>query len=273
MASLKSLPETFRKQKPIGKVIIILLGLLLLCCLCSVSILIFSPDKETTTMKTGEVVPADQTKSDDQQEGQTEQELVTLTAEPTATPKPTKTPQPTNTPLPPTETPDPNLLVPGTYIVGKDIRAGFYIGTTNGTEFLDSCYWAKLSDLSGEFDSIIANDNSIGQYYIEVLDSDYALETACDLRYLENLPDPVSDFPQKIESGTYLVGIDIQPGTYRGQAGTDISESCYWERLSNARGGFNGIIANDNAAGQFYVQVGSGDFALHTACTLERVDD
>jgi hypothetical protein len=71
----------------------------------------------------------------------------------------------------------------------------------------------------------------------------------------------------------YIVGRDIQAGTYKGQAGTDITTSCYWGRLSNVAGGFDSILANDNAVGQFYVQVAGSDFALKTGCELERVGD
>jgi zinc-ribbon domain len=43
--------------------------------------------------------------------------------------------------------------------------------------------------------------------------------------------------------GTYQVGTDIQPGTYRTREG---SPNCYWERLRDFTGGFNSIIANGN---------------------------
>jgi hypothetical protein len=41
--------------------------------------------------------------------------------------------------------------------------------------------WERLRDVLGGFDSIIANDNAIGQYYILVMETDYALSTACEL--------------------------------------------------------------------------------------------
>jgi hypothetical protein len=49
--------------------------------------------------------------------------------------------------------------------------------------------------------------------------------------------------------------------------------SCYWARLNNVAGELESVIANDNAVGQFYVQVAASDFALSTACELERVGD
>ena len=95
-----------------------------------------------------------------------------------------------------------------------------------------SCYWARLKDLSGSLDSILANDNSVGQYYIRVKASDFALETKCELLLLSALPKPAAQMPSKIEPGSYLVGIDIQPGTYQGHA---VAHSCYWARLSDMR--------------------------------------
>jgi hypothetical protein len=177
---------------------------------------------------------------------------------------------PTEIPPVPTNTINPNLIEPGTYIVGTDIKPGYYYGLA-GIDFGDSCYWERLKDLSGNLDSILANNNASGQFYIEVLESDSALKTDCQLTYLSSLPEPVTEFPQNIKPGIYLVGIEIQPGKYKGQAGTDITESCYWERLKDLKGSLNSILANDNAQGQYYVQVSPNDFALNTGCDLEWV--
>jgi hypothetical protein len=173
------------------------------------------------------------------------------------------------TPLP-TNTPDPNLIGPGTYIVNADIQPGIYKGLA-GEGLFDSCYWERLKDLTGNFESILANDNSVGQFYIQVKDSDYALKTDCQLTKLITIPEHTGEYPQSITAGTYLIGNDIQAGTYRGQTGVDFSDSCYWERLRGVDGDFDSIIANDNATGQFYIQVLQSDFALMTACQLEWV--
>lgn len=92
------------------------------------------------------------------------------------TPLPTTTPAPTSTTVP-----DPNLVLPGTYLVGKDIQPGLYSGQA-GADILESCYWARLNSLSGELGAIIANDNAMGPYYVEVAASDFALETHCELQ-------------------------------------------------------------------------------------------
>lgn len=66
--------------------------------------------------------------------------------------------------------------------------------------------------------------------------------------------------------GTYLVGSDIAPGTYR--ASVD-GIGCYWERMKDATGGFNAIIANDYVSdGQALVTIKATDVAFKSqGCT------
>lgn len=190
--------------------------------------------------------------------------LSVLTAE-TSSPAIATLISPTETTVPSTATTNANIIEPGTYLVGTDIKAGIYKGDADG----DTCYWSRLKDVSGSLNSIIANDNSVGSFYVEVKSSDYAFNTACEMTLLPQLPSAVSSFPQTIEPGIYLVGIDIQPSNYKGKAAS--GDYCYWARLSNVTGELSAIIANDNAQGQFYVRVGKSDFALSTACELSLV--
>ena len=205
----------------------------------------------------------------------------TDTSAPTNTPKPTATatPEPTSTDTPlPTDTPSPTLapttpklgLGPGTFAVGQEIEPGLYAGMA-GEGLFDSCYWARLKDVSGAFDEIIANDNAIGQFYIEVLEGDGYLETSCEIIPIAEWPGPPTHIANPMP-GTYIVGRDIAAGTYQGKAGEGVLDSCYWARLSRLTGDFESLIANDNAQGQFYVKVLQSDYALTTSCTLERVD-
>ena len=159
----------------------------------------------------------------------------------------------------------------GQYQVGSDIPPGIYAGRA-GIGILESCYWARLSGASGELADIIANDNAVGQFYLEVLSTDRFLEVDCPFTPLSDWPTPSSPLSE-LGPGTYLIGRDITPGTFRGMAGTDILDSCYWERLSGLTGRLADIIANDNAVGQFYVVVAETDRALHTDCALERTGE
>jgi len=250
----------FLKRHIVAKILIGVVAIFLSCCLCSVPIAILSPSTPTSVPTTTSM-PQASVSSDG----------VAVTALPSNTPTsaPTNTPVPTSTPMP-TDTPNPNFVGVGIHIVNQDIQPGIYKGQA-GTDFFSSCYWERLKDLTGELDSIIANDNAIGQFYIEIKPTDYALKTDCELLRLESIPEHTGEYPQVISPGTYLVGSDIRPGTYKGQAGSDVTESCYWARLRNVTGELEGIIANDNATGQFYVQVLPTDFALTTECELEWV--
>jgi hypothetical protein len=60
-----------------------------------------------------------------------------------------------------------------------------------------------------------------------------------------------------IAPGTWLVGAQLQPGTYSATVGA----GCYWERVSNFEGGVRSIIANDFIAdaGPRSVTVSAGD--------------
>ena len=157
---------------------------------------------------------------------------------------------------------------PGIHRVGFEIQPGIYVGEA-GTDLWDSCYWARLSNLSGT-DDILTNDNAQGLYYVEVLSSDRAFETACEIHPIENLS-ARREYLSIVPTGTYLVGRDIGPGLYRGQAGSDLLESCYWARLSNLSG-TDDILANDNAQGTYFVEVLPGDFALQLECQVEKVE-
>jgi hypothetical protein len=169
----------------------------------------------------------------------------------------------------PTEEPEVEGLVPeGTSLVGTDIEPGIYVGLAG--EFLESfnsCYWERLNALSGEFDAIIANDNAEGLFYLEVLDTDKALTTGCELLPIDKVTPPAEKYTE-IERGMYIVGRDIDPGTWRGNA----EDSCYWERLSCVNGTFDCIIANDNAEGQFFAEISPNDFAFSVSCNMEKVE-
>ena len=54
---------------------------------------------------------------------------------------------------------------------------------------------------------------------------------------------------------TYIVGLDIAPGTYV----TAGAPGCYWERLSGLGGTFGEIITNGSSDGQQYVTISPSD--------------
>jgi hypothetical protein len=73
---------------------------------------------------------------------------------------------------------------------------------------------------------------------------------------------PVTTFDQ----GTFVVGQDIKPGTYKTAGATpNWMRYCYWARLSTTDGTLNSIIANDGGQGPATVTISPGDAAFKTS--------
>ena len=148
-----------------------------------------------------------------------------------------------------------SVFGPGTYRVGKDVRAGTYRTLGSG---VGSCYWARLKGFSGSLGAIIANENVVGPGLVTILPTDKGFETTC--RWTSNLRQ-VTKSKVRFGQGTYLVKTDILPGTYRTPGG----KSCYWARLRAFTGGTTAIIANDNPRGPVVVTIAPSDRGFSSA--------
>lgn len=81
------------------------------------------------------------------------------------------------------------------------------------------------------------------------------------------VPQPVGP-ADTMTSGTYQVGVDVQPGRYK----TPGAAHCYWARRSDDSGTLESIIANDNLTGPGSVTINVGEFIeLAGACTWTKV--
>lgn len=66
--------------------------------------------------------------------------------------------------------------------------------------------------------------------------------------------------------GTFVVGDEVKPGTYKTTGPADSAfPNCYWARLKGTSGDFEDIIANGNPQGQTTVTIASGDGAFQTS--------
>ena len=100
----------------------------------------------------------------------------------------------------------------GVYLVGTDIPAGLYKGTTVGDAL---GVWQIARESNGS--SIIASDPATnGQFYVQVKKGQYL-----ELRGVQ-IVKAAAAAPTKMRSsvgdGVYLVGTDIPAGRYRGRA-------------------------------------------------------
>lgn len=151
----------------------------------------------------------------------------------------------------------------GVLLVGVDIPPGVYAATVPADSF--GCYWARLSDLSGDFEAILANDNiaSEAQALVEILPTDEAFESnGCGRWVVPELSDPPRT---EFGEGSWIVGSQIAPGRYRSSGPGPDDSSCYWARLSGLSGGFEEIIANNLAEGPAVVDIAADDVGFETS--------
>ncbi|PGK52100.1 hypothetical protein CN918_30375 [Priestia megaterium] len=142
----------------------------------------------------------------------------------------------------------------GQYIVGTDIQPGLYYAE-NGVS-----YFERSKGFSGSFDDIIANDTgSTGPQYVEIKATDKGVKVQGGTL----VPFDKNNHDHKILTsfgdGVYLVGVDIEPGTYKATG------SGYWERTRSVSKDLDDIIANANPTGNAVVQILPGDFAFKTS--------
>jgi hypothetical protein len=86
---------------------------------------------------------------------------------------------------------------------------------------------------------------------------------------------PVTQAPPKpagpatsFGDGTYKVGDDIAPGTYKTsgpRAGSPIP-NCYWARMKDDSGNLDAVIANDNTQGPTRITVKAGEYLKTSGC-------
>ena len=157
----------------------------------------------------------------------------------------------------------------GVYLVGTDIPAGLYKGTTVSDTFSD---WQLSSDANGS--SIIASDPvTSGQFYVQVKQGQYLKLSGVQI------VNAAAAAPAKMQSsvgdGVYLVGTDIPAGRYRAEATFDEGN---WKTSSDA----NGTLGVHSAEGlfvssrgrrkpPFYIQVKKGQYLELFSVKVRRV--
>jgi hypothetical protein len=137
----------------------------------------------------------------------------------------------------------------GIYRVGKDIAPGTYRSRGG-----DGCYWARLRSFNGDLDAILANTNADGPTLATIKPTDRGFETQRCGTWTSSLV-RITRSRTRFGSGTFIVGIDIAPGTYRSNGRGD----CYWARLRTFTGDLSALIANNNTSGPTIVSISARD--------------
>jgi hypothetical protein len=164
----------------------------------------------------------------------------------TNTPKgPTATHGPTATP-----TPSYAHFGDGTFQVGKDIQPGTYrtrVGSSN-------CYYARLKGFGGSLGEIITNENTDDPAVVTIAATDKGFQSQNCGTWTQNLSQ-ITKSQTTFEDGTYIVGTDITPGTYKNTG----DQGCYYARLRGFGGSIGDIIANNNTDAVAIVTIKASD--------------
>jgi hypothetical protein len=138
----------------------------------------------------------------------------------------------------------------GTYQVGTDLQPGTY-RTREGSA---NCYWERLKDFSGGVNSILANGNTSAPAIVTIEPTDAGFNSQGCGTWTKDLS-AITESKTSFGAGAYIIGTDIEPGTYRNSGGPN----CYYERLSGFNGGMNSIITNGNTSNPTIVTIAPTD--------------
>lgn len=160
-------------------------------------------------------------------------------------------PTPAVTPAPAPDEPEMNAIESGTYLVPSEIKHGVYrvIG-----------YWARLDSSLGIIDNAGVYDNGIGLMVVQR--GDTYIELSGEAVAIEEFP-RAAPIALGYTEGTYLVGVDIQPGRYR----VSDPNYAYAARLDRTLD----IISNEGNSGSVIIVVSSTDYALTYSGTITRL--
>lgn len=145
-------------------------------------------------------------------------------------------PEPEPTPEPEPEDPNPNFS-DGMHRVGADIPPGTY-RTREGSS---GCYYARLGGFSGDLEDILANNNTDAPAVVTIEPTDAGFESNECGTWTQDLS-AITQSRTSFGDGAYIVGTDIEPGTYRSSG----SSGCYYQRMSGFNNDLESVIANAN---------------------------
>lgn len=136
-------------------------------------------------------------------------------------------------------------------------------GTYRNSDSRDGCYWVRVNGFGGTFEEINANGLVSGRTLVTVAPGDKGFTSQRCGTWTNDL-NPITVSPvAPFTTGTFLVGPEVQAGTWRAD---NAEGSCYWERLSGFSGEFEETTANDFVdAGPVTVEIASDDVGFSSA--------
>lgn len=153
----------------------------------------------------------------------------------------------------------------GMYKIGSDLPAGEYYLKGKG-------YWEMDADASGEFESILANDNIDRAAIVSVSEGQY-LKTVGRIKIYTYGDHPKINVHK---SGMFKVGVDLPAGEYqlvvdkKAKKLEDTGLGGYYEVSADATHQLESIIANGNFEENTYLSVSDGQYLKLSHCHISE---
>ncbi len=138
----------------------------------------------------------------------------------------------------------------GVFVVGEEIEPGTYRTRTANS----SCYYSRLSGFKGDLDDIISNENTDYPAVVTIAEGDKGFKSTRCGTWTKDLSQ-ITDSKTSFGDGIFIVGTDIEPGTYKNSG----QSSCYYSRLSGFGGDLGDIISNENTDDVAIVTIAASD--------------
>ncbi len=147
----------------------------------------------------------------------------------------------------------------GMYKVGTDIPEGEYVIITS-----KYTYFEITKDSSGEFSSLIANDNFNNQTIVTLKNGQYFSFNGGRMYAFIDAP-VVKPVDGLLPDGMYKCGVHFKPGEYK----VIPSGHGYYEIDKNSSHLFGAIISNKNFENDRYITIKSGQYIKLTRASLK----
>lgn len=138
----------------------------------------------------------------------------------------------------------------GTYVVGKDIQAGTY----RTRRAASGCYYSRLNGFSGELADINSNELTNATAIVTIMESDKGFKSSGCGTWTQDLS-AITTSKTSFGDGTFIVGTDIDAGTYKNSGGS----TCYYSRLSGFSGELDDIVSNELTSASAIVTIAPSD--------------
>jgi hypothetical protein len=109
----------------------------------------------------------------------------------------------------------------------------------------------------------LANELASAGTIVTIDPADKGFQSNGCARMSADLSAITSGLSDPLPAGTYIVGVDVAPGTW--SATPSGGATCYWSRLSGFGGGLGQIIANGLVSAPAIVTIAATDKGFHSA--------